>query len=133
MSKLIIGSKVQVYNGKAEHTSGGLYKKDIIRVTDGNGVTRYKSKEQHANGKKKTKKSQKARHKWTQATKKAYKYLKEKRKGDSKYPATVVSEKVAKHYHDNFVSMKKSPLTKKSPTPSERLYIVIKLYYEGQI
>ncbi len=67
---LEIGSKVQVWNGKAKMTAGGLKKKDIVKVTNKRtGVTRYKSKEQQANGKKTQKKSQKARAAWTRATK----------------------------------------------------------------
>lgn len=69
-----VGTKYQVYHGIAEQTAGGLLKKDIVRVTK-DGVTRYKSKKQQANGKKKTKKSQKARVEWTNALKKAIKDL----------------------------------------------------------
>lgn len=68
--QITIGSKYQVYKGIAEQTSGGLFKKDIIRVKK-DGVTRYKSKKQQQNGKKNNKKSQQARAQWTKALKTA--------------------------------------------------------------
>ena len=45
------GSKIQVYNGTAKQTGGGLLKKDIVRITDRQGNIRYKSKVQQKNGK----------------------------------------------------------------------------------
>lgn len=77
--KMTIGSKYQVYKGIAEKTSGGLYKKDIIRTTK-DGVVRYKSKKQQQNGKKNNKKSQQARARWTKAFKDAIKKLRKEGK-----------------------------------------------------
>ena len=77
MAKVLVGSKVQVFRGIAVETSGGLKKKDIVKVKDSNGVTHYKSKKQQANGSSKNKKSQKSRQKWTNAYKKAIKQLRE--------------------------------------------------------
>lgn len=77
--KLAIGSKYQVYKGIAEQTSGGLYKKDIIRIKK-DGVVRYKSKKQQQNGKKNNKKSQQARARWTKALKDAIKKLRKENK-----------------------------------------------------
>ena len=76
--RLLVGSKVQVYRGIAKETSGGLTKKDIVMVTDKNGVNHYKSRKQQNNGKSRNKKSQQARQKWTRAFKKAIKELSEK-------------------------------------------------------
>jgi hypothetical protein len=53
MSIVYRGSKVQVYNGTAKQTGGGLVKADIIRIKDAQGNVRYKSKVQQKNGKKK--------------------------------------------------------------------------------
>lgn len=65
------GSKCQVYKGSAHITKGGLTKKDIIKIKDSSGNTRYKSKEQQKKGhKKKT-----FREKWSKAMKKARKLL----------------------------------------------------------
>jgi len=72
--KKAVGTKYQVYHGIAEQTAGGLLKKDIVRVTK-DGVTRYKSKKQQANGKKNNKNSQKVRAQWTKALKQAIKNL----------------------------------------------------------
>jgi oligoribonuclease NrnB/cAMP/cGMP phosphodiesterase (DHH superfamily) len=47
------GSKAEVYHGVAKFTKGELTKKDIIRVNDGYGNYRYKSKKQQTMGKKK--------------------------------------------------------------------------------
>ena len=46
--KLTTGSKAQVMNGTAKHTSGGLEKKNLMRNKHGRIV----SKKQHKNGKK---------------------------------------------------------------------------------
>ncbi len=130
---LEIGSKVQVWNGKAKMTAGGLKKKDIVKVTNKRtGVTRYKSKEQQANGKKTQKKSQKARAAWTRATKRAYKYLqKEKQNKDVRLRVTA---KTAESFGGSFISMSKCPLTKsKGLTLGERLYIITKMYYDGKL
>lgn len=129
MKTLTVGSKLQVYNGTAEHTSGGLEKKDIVKVVDKkSGIVRYKSKIQHANGGKPNKKSQNARAAWTQATKKAYKYLQsphEDEKGVKK-----ITEALADKYSSSFVSMKKAPINKQKPTINERLYIITRLFYD---
>ena len=53
--RLLVGSKVQVYRGIAKETSGGLTKKDIVMVTDKNGVNHYKSRKQQNNGKSRNK------------------------------------------------------------------------------
>jgi hypothetical protein len=46
-----VGTKRDVYNGKAKHTSGGLVKSDILKVSagkrDGKTVYRYVSKKKH--------------------------------------------------------------------------------------
>jgi hypothetical protein len=42
------GSKSQVFNGSARHTSGGLYRKDLMKTKNGRIVSRRK----HAAGKK---------------------------------------------------------------------------------
>jgi translation initiation factor RLI1 len=68
---LTYGSKVQVYNGTAQQTKGGLTKKDIIRVRDSSGNYRYKSKLQQKKGKRKNS----FREKWAKAMKKARKEL----------------------------------------------------------
>lgn len=69
--ELRYGSKVQVYNGTAEMTKGGLLKKDIKRVKDKYGNIRYKSKVQQQKGKRK----RTFREKWAKAMKKARKQL----------------------------------------------------------
>jgi len=43
-----IGSKAEVYHGTAKHTSGGLYKKDLMKTKRGRIV----SKRKHAAGQK---------------------------------------------------------------------------------
>lgn len=43
-----VGSKAQVFNGTAKHTSGGLHKKDLMKTKNGRIV----SKKKHAAGKK---------------------------------------------------------------------------------
>jgi hypothetical protein len=53
MNLVYRGSKLQVYNGTAQQTGGGLLKKDIVRIKDAQGNVRYKSKQQQINGKKK--------------------------------------------------------------------------------
>ena len=60
------GSKAQVYHGSARYTKGGLTKKDIKRVKDGESY-RYKSKKQQSQGKKKNSFIKK----WAKAVKKA--------------------------------------------------------------
>jgi hypothetical protein len=47
------GSKAEVYHGVAKFTKGELTKNDIIRINDGYGNYRYKSKKQQTMGKKK--------------------------------------------------------------------------------
>lgn len=44
--KVTVGSKREVWNGTAKHTSGGLYKKDLMKTKDGRIV----SKKKHAAG-----------------------------------------------------------------------------------
>jgi hypothetical protein len=61
------GSKAQVYHGTAKMTKGGLTKKDIVRIDDGYGNFRYKSKKQLKSGKSKNS----YRAKWAKAMKKA--------------------------------------------------------------
>ena len=65
------GSKAQVYHGNAKMTKGGLVKKDIVRLNDGYGNIRYKSKKQI----KANKKPNSFRAKWSKAMKKARKEL----------------------------------------------------------
>ena len=65
------GSKSKVYHGTAKMTKGGLVKKDIVRLDDGYGNIRYKSKKQIKSGKKKNS----FRAKWSKAMKKARKEL----------------------------------------------------------
>ena len=67
----IFGSKSQVYHGSADETRGGLVKKDIVRLDDGYGNIRYKSKKQQKSGKK----ANSFRAKWAKAMKKARKEL----------------------------------------------------------
>ena len=87
---LKIGSKVQVYRGLAHKTSGGLLKKDIVKVKDSQGVTRYKSKKQQKYKDKPNAKSQKARSDWTESFKKA---LKELREEDEYYKTHILMSK----------------------------------------
>ena len=47
-----IGSKAEVFHGNAKMTSGGLKKKDLVRVKKGSKYS-IKSKKQQAMGKKK--------------------------------------------------------------------------------
>ncbi len=64
------GSKAEVYHGTAKYTKGELEKKDIVRVNDGYGNYRYKSKKQSkSNGNSFIKK-------WAKAVKQAKKELK---------------------------------------------------------
>ena len=63
---VIIGSYVQVYNGTAEQTSGGLIKSDIKKIKKSDGSFRYVSKLKHQAGKKNL---------WIKACKKARKEL----------------------------------------------------------
>jgi len=93
--QLLVGSKVQVYRGIAKQTSGGLTKKDIVKVTDKNGVNHYRSRKQQDNGKSKNKKSQQARQKWTRAYKKA---IKELRKTDKYYEKNILMFNPSKKY-----------------------------------
>jgi hypothetical protein len=65
------GSKVEVYNGNAKYTKGGLVKSDIVRIKDKEGNYRYKSKKQLKSGRKKNS----FRAKWAKAMKKARKEL----------------------------------------------------------
>jgi hypothetical protein len=68
---IIYGSKSQVYHGTADETRGGLVKKDIVRLDDGYGNVRYKSKKQQKSGRSKNS----FRAKWAKAMKKARKEL----------------------------------------------------------
>jgi hypothetical protein len=65
------GSKAEVYHGSAKYTKGGLTKKDIVRINDGYGNYRYKSKKQQKAGNKKNS----FRAKWAKAMKAARKEL----------------------------------------------------------
>ena len=65
------GSKSQVYNGTAKMTKGGLKKSEIVKLDDGYGNIRYKSKKQI----KSAKKPNSFRAKWAKAMKKARKEL----------------------------------------------------------
>jgi hypothetical protein len=124
------GSKLQVYRGIAEKTSGGLKKKDIVCVKDEKGVKRYKSKLQHRRSKQ-VSKGQKARSKWTEATEKARKYL---QKENGRKGAFGVSASMAKYFREHdFVLFRRAPLDKSNPSPSEKLYIVTKNFYEGKL
>jgi hypothetical protein len=51
-----VGSKAQVFHGKAKHTSGGLTRKDLMQTKKGRIVSRKK----HAAGKKALKRLHKA-------------------------------------------------------------------------
>jgi hypothetical protein len=69
---LIYGSKAEVYHGNADCTRGSkLFKKDIVRINDGYGNFRYKSKKQQKAGHKQNS----FRAKWAKAMKKARKEL----------------------------------------------------------
>lgn len=92
--KILEGTKYQVYNGIAKQTSGGLRKKDIVKV-EVNGVTRYKSKKQQNNGSSRNKVSQKARQLWSRAYKKTLKEFQEK---DSYYENNILMFKPGKSY-----------------------------------
>lgn len=116
--KLLVGSKVQVYRGIAKETSGGLTKKDIIRVTDKNGVNHYKSKKQQSNGKSRNKKSQQARQKWTKAFKKAIKELSQE---DDYYKTNILMFNPKKKYTGH---------TKKEITKGQKLYKLTREIYE---
>ena len=65
------GSKVEVYNKTARYTKGGLEKKDIIRIDDGYGNYRYKSRRQQKKGRRKNSFIRK----WAKAVKRARKEL----------------------------------------------------------
>ena len=41
---MTVGSKAQVFHGTADHTSGGLHKKDLKQTTDGRIVSKKQSK-----------------------------------------------------------------------------------------
>jgi hypothetical protein len=97
-----VGSKREVYKGKAKHTSGGLEKKDIVKR---NG--KYMSKK-----KLKASKSNKGLRNWISAVKKARKELKITgfvpiKKGTELY-------KLAKKYHNEVKSKSKSKSNKKN-------------------
>lgn len=94
--KLLVGSKVQVYRGIAKQTSGGLTKKDIVKVTDKNGINHYKSRKQQSNGNSRNKKSQQARQKWTRAYKKA---INEMRNKDKYYEKNILMFNPSKKYN----------------------------------
>jgi hypothetical protein len=64
-----IGSKAEVYHGTKLYTNGGLRKEDIIRVSDGYGNYRYKSKKQNK------KKTNSFISSWSKAVKRARKQL----------------------------------------------------------
>lgn len=59
-----VGSKLQVWNGNAKHTSGGLTRKDLMRTKKGRIV----SKRKHAAGKKALKQLTKAGYKAKKGT-----------------------------------------------------------------
>ena len=65
------GTKSQVYNGTAKMTKGGLKKSEIVKLDDGYGNIRYKSKKQIKSGKNPIS----FRAKWAKAMKKARKQL----------------------------------------------------------
>jgi hypothetical protein len=65
------GSKTEVYNGTAKYTKGGLEKRDIIRINDGYGNYRYKSRKQQKKGRRKNSFIRK----WARAVKLARKEL----------------------------------------------------------
>lgn len=115
--KLLIGSKVQVYRGVAKKTSGGLQKKDIVVVTDGNNVKHYKSKKQQKNGQT-NKKSQRARSSWTNAYKKALSELRDK---DSHYQQNILMFNPSKTYKG---------YTKTQISKGEKLYKLTRKYFE---
>lgn len=117
--RLLVGSKVQVYRGIAKETSGGLKKKDIVRVTDKNGVNHYKSRKQQSNGKSRNKKSQQARQKWTRAFKKAIKELSQK---DDYYTKNILMFNPDKKYKG---------YTKKEISKGQKLYKLTREFYEN--
>jgi hypothetical protein len=65
------GSKTEVYNSTARYTKGGLEKKDIVRIDDGYGNYRYKSRRQQKKGRRKNSFIRK----WAKAVKRARKEL----------------------------------------------------------
>ena len=65
------GSKTEVYNGTAKYTKGGLQKRDIVRIDDGYGNYRYKSRHQQKIGRRKNSFIRK----WAKAVKLARKEL----------------------------------------------------------
>lgn len=75
MFKKTTGSKLEVWNGTAKKTSGGLLKKDLMRVKK-RGEFRIVSKRQHALGKRKTG----PRAEWAKAIKEARKQLVKEKK-----------------------------------------------------
>lgn len=83
---LPIGTKFQVYSGYAEKTSGGLKKKDICKVVDKNGISRYKSKKNRI---------QKSKLAWTRAYKKAIDFMQEI---DKYYKTNILMFKPDKKY-----------------------------------
>jgi len=64
-----VGSKLQVWNGSAKHTSGGLYRKDLMHTKHGRIVSRKK----HALGRKSLKHLIKAGYKAKKGTFKLFK------------------------------------------------------------
>jgi len=64
-----VGSKLQVWNGSAKHTSGGLYRKDLMHTKHGRIVSRKK----HALGRKSLKHLVKAGYKAKKGTFKLFK------------------------------------------------------------
>ena len=66
-----IGSKREVWNRTAKQTSGGLKRKDLVRVRDSQGNIRIKSKKQQMAGKK----MKGGKNTWAKAMKKARKEL----------------------------------------------------------
>tara|TARA_B110000211_G_C13977063_1_gene507657 strand:+ start:664 stop:1047 length:384 start_codon:yes stop_codon:yes gene_type:complete len=96
--KVLEGTKYQVYTGIAKQTTGGLTKKDIVKV-DQNGTIRYKSKKQQANGSSRNKVSQQGRQLWARSYKKALKTMQEK---DDYYNKNVLMFKPGKKYNAKF-------------------------------
>ena len=64
-----VGTKAQVWHGKAKHTSGGLTRKDLMKTKKGRIVSRKK----HAAGKKALKRLTKAGYKAKKGTFKLFK------------------------------------------------------------
>lgn len=88
-----IGSRVQVWNGTAKKTSGGLMKKDLARVKK-SGEYRIVSKKQQALGKRKTG----PRARWTKAVKEARKQLIKEKKIE-KGEFVPILKRVSKKYN----------------------------------